>query len=269
MTRQAEKILYNRLQKYENVTKNFQRFFNVDNMFLQFDSKAEMRDVERLVAKHATKEDLRRLDQVVEAVYHRLKHLSVLQSELAKSVLPLKPSGSFNATEQANTKLQRRDFVAKQTEISANWILYTPLLFDEQGCPVYTAAVEKKDIKFDISKRLADVKRRYSQSVLLENEILREASQRTSNFGNQICEDGQDRTVESVSVAHESKDVVNHGADELKIPVAVDKKDKSQAGIKGSRSRIHQDHRPSRDIPLETVQASPRSVAKSGGSAGT
>jgi hypothetical protein len=46
-------------------------------------------------------------------VYNRIKHISILQNELAKSLIPIKASGSFKATENINTKLLRRDFLAK------------------------------------------------------------------------------------------------------------------------------------------------------------
>jgi hypothetical protein len=39
--------------------------------------------------------------------------MSILQSEMAKSLIPIKASGSFKATENVNTKLLRRDFLAK------------------------------------------------------------------------------------------------------------------------------------------------------------
>ena len=51
-----------------------------------------------------------------------------MQLELAKTIIPNKPCGSFKATENFNTKLLRRDYLAKQAEIQTQWILECPLL---------------------------------------------------------------------------------------------------------------------------------------------
>jgi hypothetical protein len=40
-----------------------------------------------------------------------------MQLEFAKTIIPNKASGSFKATENLNTKLIRRDYLAKQAEI--------------------------------------------------------------------------------------------------------------------------------------------------------
>ena len=42
-------------------------------------------------------------------------------------MVPSKASGSFKATENVNTKLLRRDFIAKQASITAKWIMDTSL----------------------------------------------------------------------------------------------------------------------------------------------
>jgi len=45
------------------------------------------------------------MNSMVDALNVRLKHMSILQSELAKAAIPNKASSSFKASENINTKL--------------------------------------------------------------------------------------------------------------------------------------------------------------------
>lgn len=96
--------------------------------------------MEQVREETARNHDIVLLNQLLEAVYHRIKHLAILQTELAKSLVPMQSSGSFKATENINTKLIRRDFLAKQTQISTNWILTAPLLEAEDGGQAQSAS---------------------------------------------------------------------------------------------------------------------------------
>jgi len=71
----------------------------------RFAQKADNRELGRVRSEKASKTDIEKVNVTIETLHHRLKQISILQSELAKSILPSKPSGSFKATENINTKL--------------------------------------------------------------------------------------------------------------------------------------------------------------------
>jgi len=70
---------------------------------------------------------------LIEALNVRLKHVSILISEIAKAAIPNKASSSFKASENINTKLQRRDFLSRQAQITSQWIAETPLSSTSAG----------------------------------------------------------------------------------------------------------------------------------------
>ena len=77
------------------------------------DRKADLELINRLQETKATKAQLKMMTKLIEALNVRLKHLSILQAELAKVSVPTQASSSFKAAENINTKIQRRDFLSK------------------------------------------------------------------------------------------------------------------------------------------------------------
>lgn len=75
----------------------------------------------------ATKDDIAKVDATLKNLFTRIKHMSILQAELARSNVPHNASSSFKATENVNTKILKRDFLAKQAQITAQWVADTPL----------------------------------------------------------------------------------------------------------------------------------------------
>ena len=136
--------------------------------------------------------------------------MSVLQSELARAILPIQSSGSFKATENVNTKMQRRDYMAKQTQISANWILYTPLLGQDKPDLKINSSVkvsaapsrpsepvnEKKVVP--LPKKVRELRRGNSQSVQFENNLDHGLSQREDTTVAAGQEDTKDGTVTEI-----------------------------------------------------------------------
>ena len=57
------------------------------------------------MADKATRNEVKRIDMIIEAVYHRLKHMSVLQNELSRALVPTKQSGSYSQQSTINAKL--------------------------------------------------------------------------------------------------------------------------------------------------------------------
>ena len=52
----TETMVQRYLQKYENVYKAFNKFFNDEDIYSNISTKADMKDVEAMVATRATKE---------------------------------------------------------------------------------------------------------------------------------------------------------------------------------------------------------------------
>jgi hypothetical protein len=77
--------------------------------------------------EQVTKAHLATMQSMVETVNHRLQQLSVLHAEVAALMVPSQASSSFAASENVNTKILKREYIAKQSKIAARWILDTPI----------------------------------------------------------------------------------------------------------------------------------------------
>lgn len=99
------------------------------------------------------------INNLVETVNIRLKHLSILISELAKTNVPAKASSSFKGGENINTKIQRRDFLSKQAQITSHWITETPLQKDLSGIPFANTIKSSIKIKDYTHQSLSGVSR--------------------------------------------------------------------------------------------------------------
>lgn len=62
--------------------------------------------------------------------------------------------------------------MAKQSDISTNWILHTPVCYDIDGEAIYLGIQEEKSL----DKRCKEVRKKVSKSIQLEKEILRNRS---------------------------------------------------------------------------------------------
>lgn len=109
----CESVVNEKLEKYQGVYRSFSQFFCADNLTDKLAQKADLREMNNIKNETASKTDLKEVYFTIDTLYQRLKHISILQTELAKSIVPSKASGSFKATENVNTKLLRRDFIAK------------------------------------------------------------------------------------------------------------------------------------------------------------
>lgn len=127
------------------MAKTFRTFFNHECLLEQIQFKADKAFVEKLGATKATKDDIEDVKATIDAVYQRIVHLSILQTEMAKSMVPQKSSSSFKAIETINTKIQQRDFLARQSQISTNWIMHAPLKESVQGADGGTKGSPTRD----------------------------------------------------------------------------------------------------------------------------
>jgi hypothetical protein len=73
--------------------------------------------IESLSLKKADRNEITFVNDLVEALNGRLKHVSIVVAELAKALCPSQASSSFKSGENINTKLMRRDFMRRQAEI--------------------------------------------------------------------------------------------------------------------------------------------------------
>ena len=72
-----------KLRAYEQVVTAFKQFFDQEELAALLDRKADIEFVSHLQEKKAEQRDVRAVDAFCKQLYLRLKHLSVLQAELA------------------------------------------------------------------------------------------------------------------------------------------------------------------------------------------
>ena len=92
-------VLEQKLEQYEAVKNSFAPFFNAESLRSTLAGKVNTTDFEKMSGAIASKASLAEARMALHTLNDRLKHVSIVQSELAKSLLPSKPSGSINATE--------------------------------------------------------------------------------------------------------------------------------------------------------------------------
>lgn len=64
----------------------------------------------------------------MESVHERLKHLSIVQVELARSMIPQKTVALYNKEEALNHKITRREFLLKQAQVTSQWVVDMPII---------------------------------------------------------------------------------------------------------------------------------------------
>ena len=89
--------------------------------------KADIELIDALAKSKASAAQLQHCESLIEALNVRLKHLGILQCEIAKAAVPSQSSSSFKGGESLNTQIQRRDFLSKQAQIMSQWISDMPL----------------------------------------------------------------------------------------------------------------------------------------------
>lgn len=92
-----------------------------------FNEKLDVKEFKLEHEKIAKKHEIWQLHQIVANLFKRLKQLSICQAEMAQNMIPATASGSYKASETINEQKQKRDFLAKQSKIIAQWISSTPL----------------------------------------------------------------------------------------------------------------------------------------------
>ena len=120
-------IITEKLEKYERVTASFAQFFCEGDLAGQLRQKVDCLTFDKYREEQVTQAHLAEMQATVETVNHRLQQLSVLHAEAAALMVPSQASSSFTASENVNTKILKREYIAKQSKIAARWILDTPI----------------------------------------------------------------------------------------------------------------------------------------------
>ena len=72
-----------------------------------------MEIIKKLQEQKADRGEIDENEKKINSLNKRLKNVSILLTELAKSVIPHQASSNFNAPESINTKLIKQDFISK------------------------------------------------------------------------------------------------------------------------------------------------------------
>lgn len=95
------------------------------------DRKADLELVRRL---HDEKAGLDEVDQVrhcISGLEEKLKHMSVLQAEIAMSLLPAKTSGTFQNVTDLNNSIKAREKLLGHAKLLCKWMYKKPRLHGE------------------------------------------------------------------------------------------------------------------------------------------
>lgn len=108
---------------YERVLSMFQKFFDHEELQKLFDKKADVTSVQSVKDIKANKIDVEGCLNLIESVHERMKHISILQVEMARSLIPQKTSSTYNADEALNHKISRRNFYLSSRKLHPNGLL--------------------------------------------------------------------------------------------------------------------------------------------------
>lgn len=77
-----------------------------------------------MLKKKADHEDISSCIRLMEQLYKKIKFMSILQTEVTKELVPPKQSASsIQNTDTAQSKMQRLEYLTKQSEVTMNNIL--------------------------------------------------------------------------------------------------------------------------------------------------
>ena len=95
ISKESERIINRKFEKYESVCETFKRFFHSEDLVQQWDNKADVIYVNQRCDENASKLDFVEMKRLMESIYKRIQHLSIIQTEIARAIVPIKSSGSF------------------------------------------------------------------------------------------------------------------------------------------------------------------------------
>ena len=117
-----DSLLEETFRKYDRVEKSFSKFFNSDELEVNFARKANVEVVESLDAEKASRTELSVVQDRLDDLSSRLKHVAVLQREITLGLKPIHNSIGPFETQQKRVILSKMNQIQQHTEILNNWI---------------------------------------------------------------------------------------------------------------------------------------------------
>ena len=119
----VRKALQKTMASYERVLAQFSRFFDQEELNKVLERKVDADVVQSLADAKANKVDVEGCVSLIEQLHDRLKHMAVLQVEMARTLLPSKSAtNNFQNQEAKNSIVARRDYLFRQSQVTASWI---------------------------------------------------------------------------------------------------------------------------------------------------
>lgn len=102
-----DSLLEETFRKYDRVEKSFSKFFNSDELEVNFARKANVEVVESLDAEKASRTELSVVQDRLDDLSSRLKHVAVLQREITLGLKPIHNSIGPFETQQKRVILSK------------------------------------------------------------------------------------------------------------------------------------------------------------------
>lgn len=87
---QAEIVMRDKFAQYDRVRKDFDKFFDIPLLSRQFDLKADIEMLKEIEKRKVNHKEHNQTKMLINKLHDRVKHLAVIQAELADSLVPYK-----------------------------------------------------------------------------------------------------------------------------------------------------------------------------------
>lgn len=95
------------MKKYDNVAQQFCKFFNSDLLQQIVDNKVDNSQLDRLLTKKVSREEFDKFLQVTDLLDKKIKQISTMQVEIAKTLIPTTAASIYTPQETAQAKIAR------------------------------------------------------------------------------------------------------------------------------------------------------------------
>ncbi|CDW87578.1 UNKNOWN [Stylonychia lemnae] len=119
---QVKRFIQKAMIDYERVLNAFQKFFDHEELQKVLDGKANLSLIQNLDEIKASKAQVSNCYKILEQMHDRIRQISILMVETAKTIQPQKNSNNFEKTESLNSKIARRDYLLRLSKLTAQWI---------------------------------------------------------------------------------------------------------------------------------------------------
>lgn len=113
-----------RMKKYEQVTQDFAKFFNHEFLSSILEAKVDVTQMEKISQQKISRKEFESFVNVQELLDRKLNHISMIQVELTKSMIPLSTNtiSQYNSMENANARLLQHEILHRQASLTYKWI---------------------------------------------------------------------------------------------------------------------------------------------------